>query len=667
LSLYADSSSLSDVTDFVNEWRFNLLDEQTVSELSSPETAEAFAENRLYEIMSPFNLMSLDNIDTDPFLLSSIALMNCEENVLKSGTSMQPKDGVLAAECDGLWYVMINGILSREGASLYSGSAVPLIQEVCASYEKDGVRTVLSGTPFHSWKSSSSASSEISVIGTVSLLVAAVILILVFRSPVPILASVSSILLSVAAAAGAVFVLFGKIHALTLVFGTSLIGSCIDYSLHYFINWKHSRFLKTQAQIRASVFKGLFLSLLSTEICYALLYFAPFELLKQMAVFSFAGILSSFLTVNGPLTFIGIPSEEKRTIRLLEKIDFSFAGNKKRGLVFKCALFVFCVTVIAVKSGSLGIKNDISSLYKMEGRLKEDTVLSYKVLSYSPSSWLIVSAPSCEELLQKEEYLSSFVPDDFVCTSMFVPSFKKQLASINAVKNMDEAVVKNQFELLGFSDEEYEAYRKEVLNAENRLLTPQSPLPSSLSQLVSMLYIGESGGKYYSVILPSKISDAEAYRKLASENEGVFFENKVQDISSSLDRLTSLIFIMFAVSYAVIVLVMKFFYPLKKTLRIASIPLLSVLSIVAVFLLTGNRIEFFCATGMILVFGLGLDYIIYRTEHEHSSAENFAILLSFITTAVSFGALALSSFVPVHVIGLSIFTGLVTAFLCTVL
>ena len=37
-------------------------------------------------------------------------------------------------------------------------------------------------------------------------------------------------------------------------------------------------------------------------------------------------------------------------------------------------------------------------------------------------------------------------------------------------------------------------------------------------------------------------------------------------------------------------------------------------------------------------------------------------MVSFVTTIISFGALALSSFKPVHLIGLSIFIGLATAY-----
>jgi len=154
----------------------------------------------------------------------------------------------------------------------------------------------------------------------------------------------------------------------------------------------------------------------------------------------------------------------------------------------------------------------------------------------------------------------------------------------------------------------------------------------------------------------------------------VYFENKITDIGRDLDRLTRTILILFAVAYVVIVVMLKFFYNWRYTLKIASIPLLVVLVISSVFAANNMHLEFFSITGMILVFGLGLGYVIYMIENEkkhdispNARYEPFAILLSFLTTAVSFGALALSSFAPVHLLGLSIFLGLTTAFVCTML
>ena len=99
-----------------------------------------------------------------------------------------------------------------------------------------------------------------------------------------------------------------------------------------------------------------------------------------------------------------------------------------------------------------------------------------------------------------------------------------------------------------------------------------------------------------------------------------------------------------------------------------------ILVVVASFAAFKINMEFFSVTGLILVFGLGLDYIIYMMENEKRTVaepvetngavlEPFATLVSFLTTIISFGALALSSFKPVHLIGLSIFIGLATAYI----
>ena len=143
-----------------------------------------------------------------------------------------------------------------------------------------------------------------------------------------------------------------------------------------------------------------------------------------------------------------------------------------------------------------------------------------------------------------------------------------------------------------------------------------------------------------------------------------------------LDNLTLMIFKFFIVAYVLMFIMLRFFYSWKQSIKIISVPLLIILVVVAVFGILKINMEFFSVTGLILVFGLGLDYIIYMMENEKKSVvepvqttaesttlEPFATLISFITTIISFGALALSSFKPVHLIGLSIFIGLATAYI----
>lgn len=675
VSLYSDLESVSDVQSFLARYRFNLLDTRTQEKLLSENGPQEIAASALAEIYGGFSISPLENIESDPFMLDSRNLRSYLAAVADSGTKLSPKDGVLARQFEDRWYVMIRASLTDEGAALASEeNAVPLIYEKCLPLEQNGVRFVFYGSPFHSYKSSSAASSEISVISAVSMAAVIVILILVFRSPLPVFASIFSIVCSLLSAFCAVHLLFGKIHLTALVFGTSLIGSCIDYSLHYFINWKTSRELDSASKIRAHLFNGLFLSLVSTEICFAFLFLAPFSLLRQMAVFSFVGILSSFLTVSGFYAVIPLPPEHSRSIPLLKGYDkladrIPPAVKKYAGVFVSLSIIVFFAAVLASHHGGIKIQNNISNLYKMEGRLKDDTITAYRVLDYSPSSYLVVSENSMQELLEKEESLSSLVPDKFVCVSRFIPSIKKQQASIAAASRLAPLAVE-QFEALGF-DEESAALADELNKSIDVSRTDYAELdkdiPQTLEPLVKMLYAGEIDEKFYSVILPSSISDESYYRNLAASVPGVIYMNKVADISAGLDRLSFIVAAMFAAAFVVIAVIIKFFYGWRDTLKILSIPVLSVLMVLGVFVLAGLKIEFFCITGIILVFGLGLDYVVYRTQNKNDRTETFAIALSFLTTAISFGALALSSFVPVHVIGLSIFSGLAAAFVCALL
>ncbi|MBP5283999.1 MAG: hypothetical protein J6Y93_04985 [Treponema sp.] len=671
LMIHADTSSFWDTKEFISKWRFNLLDDETKAILSSKAKTEVLAQNSLASV---FEMLSdVSSLEEDPFLLDEVNLRNYVSVISDSGTALSPKDGVLATNVDGKWYVLIRALLSQEGAALASDTnAVPLIYSVCEPLEKDGVYFVYYGTPFHSYASSSNATREISNISIVSLLAVVLILLFVFRSPLPIFASVCSIICSLGIAFCSTHLIFGQIHMIALVFGTSLIGSCIDYSVHYFVNWKGSPQLKTPEEVRAHLFAGLILSLVSTEICFGLLLFAPFLMLKQMAVFSFTGIMSSFLTVNGLFTKFKFPPAEKRHLAGLTKLTYQIRHRKVVSIV--TASVILCITSVILFTHRDGVKieNDLNGLYKLEGRLKDDTFLAYRVINYQPSNWLVVSGETAEEVLQKEEALMPYLPkeDKYICTARFIPSMKKQKESAEACANLIP-FAKEQYEYLqeyfDFDPDCLANFKNSIKDAAENFISPDDELPESLRSILDLIWVGNVDGKYYSVILPSRIKSDEPYIELASKDDNLYFENKIKDISEGLDEITKIILLMFGIAFCIIAVVMKIFYNWKYTLKILSIPVLSILVITSVFVLSGLKIEFFCITGVILVFGLGLDYVIYKLENKDDRIESVSIMISFLTTAISFGALMMSSFIPVHVLGLSIFSGLITAFICAVL
>ena len=683
VSLYSDVGAMSEITDFLYENRWNLLDEKTADDiLSSPDAASDFAMNALAQAYSGFTMLPLDNLESDPFLITEYNLQNYLSAVQNAGTAMTVKDGVLASQFDGKWYVMIRGILSIRGAKLASkNNAITEIYAACDKAKSPeagaGDTTfVFSGTPFHSHESSNSASREISIIATVSMLVVIILLIFIFRSVKPLLFSVGAIILSVGVAVVATLAVFHKMHVITLVFGTSLIGSCIDYSLHFFTHWAGNKNLKSGTEIKNHIFSGLFMAIISTGICFAILLFAPFAILKQMSLFCLTGLVSSFLTTVAVYPYIKLPAERGnvRFTNGFEKV-VSVLEQKWVGRTVISVLFIVSVLLIAVFHKNVKVKNDLLTLYNMEGRLLEDEITASKVIQYTPGGWYIISGDTEEAVLQNEEELRRDFENvteglvGYVSTTNFVPSIKMQQKSQAAYERL-LSMAESQLEALGYSNDEAvmlsEKMRKDFYDSKDKYVSVEAGnVPDFITSAISSAWLGEIDGKYYSVMLPTKVTDYTTYRSLVENNNEVFFISKSQDISKDLDALTLMVLKFFIVAYVLMFVMLKFFYTWKQTFKIISVPFLIILVVIAVFAACKINLEFFSVTGLILVFGLGLDYIIYMMENEKKKTvlEPYATLVSFITTIISFGALALSSFKPVHLIGLSIFIGLATAYI----
>ena len=682
LSLYNDVSAMGEITDFLYKYRSYLIDEKTADEILNKDGgAENFALEALSKAYGGFTMLPLDNIDTDPFLLTEYHLQNYLTALQNAGTAMSVKDGVLATKYEGKWYVMLRAILSRSGAKLASkNNAVTEIYGVCEKAARDGVNFVFSGTPFHSHESSNSASREISIIASVSMLVVIILLIFIFRSLRPLLFSVGSILISLGVAVLATLAAFHKMHVITLVFGTSLIGSCIDYSLHYFTHWAGNKELKDGIEIRNHIFSGLLMAIISTGICFAILLFAPFTILKQMSFFCLTGIVSSFLTTVAVYPYISMPKERGNIrfsqgfAKVISKLEQKWVGRSV--IIF---LFAFSIIAISLFHKNVKVKNDLLTLYDMKGRLLQDEITASQVIQYTPGGWYIMSGESEDEALQNEERLRRKFEEmtggkiGYVSTSSFIPSKEVQKKSREAYRKLMK-LAQEQLINLGFEEEE----AKLLAMSEYKTLPPDLSLdtdyvsfengniPGFIESAISSVWLGKVDGKYFTVLLPTKVTNYANYRSLAEEDSNVYFISKSQDISRDLDSLTLVILKFFIVAYILMFVMLRFFYSWKQALKIISVPFLIILVVMAAFAIAGINMEFFSVTGLILVFGLGLDYIIYMMENEKKTntiLEPFATMVSFVTTIVSFGALALSSFKPVHLIGLSIFIGLATAYI----
>jgi predicted exporter len=681
ISLYFDSDIMEEFSRYLYDYRFVIAGTQTL-ELLENGGAEEIAQDALASAFGAINFMPLTHIESDPFLLAERRMGEFLSSSLLGGGALGIREDVITAQKEGIWYVLLRLTLAPGATSLRSDrNAVGKIYTIAPEIKKSvpGLEFYFSGIPFHSYESSSGAQKEISLISTISIIIILIIFLYAFRSIMPVFFSILAVGVSLGIASAAALLVFREIHIITFVFGTTLIGTCVDYSAHFFVQWKGNRSLKNGSDIRSSISKSVIMSFISTEICFCVFLFAPFPILKQFALFSMAGLLSSFLTCFCVYPRLKIPEENKRRFQIFETKIFLRIKNLSLSRTVRyalaAALLAAALGLLAFNSSSIKIENNISSLYTMSASLLESEKRAAQVLDYDSSGWyFIVAGSSPEETLENEENLVRRLEEEitrgnlgsFLGTSVFVPSIKKQKETYNAMKAL-LPLVPAQFENLGFPQSYAQNFENEFASAQYCLPTDAN-VPSIAG--ISKLWIGEKNGNYYSCVIPLKPADEAIFRAIAEEFDPVYFVNKAKDIGRDLDTLTRTMLLFFLAAYIVISVVVFVVYPRRDSVKICAIPILLVLTALAALALNKIPLGFFSVAALVLVFGLGLDYIFYmigKKQSEEIRLTSLAVVLSFLTTLLSFGALVLSNFTPTHIFGLTVSAGLGAAFIFAML
>jgi len=377
-----------------------------------------------------------------------------------------------------------------------------------------------------------------------------------------------------------------------------------------------------------------------------------------------------------------MPEEKKRRFALFEGKIFLCLKNISLPRfirpVLAAALLVTILGLLVINFSSVKIDNDLSSMYTISAPLLESEKRAAKVLDYGSMGWyFIVAGASTEETLENEERLTARLEEEitrgnlasFLGTSVFVPSIKKQKETYNSMKAL-LPLAPAQFENLSFPQSYAQEFENEFTAAATRYCLPEDA-PSFAG--ISKLWIGQPVNAedcYYSCVLPLKPVDEAVFSLIADEFDSVYFVNKEKDIRRDLNILTGTILLFFLAAYLVVSVTVFAVYPRRDSLKICAVPLLLAMSAMAV--LSANKIplSFFSVAAIVLVFGLGLDYIFYMVGKKHGEETrltSLAVVLSFLTTLLSFGALVLSSFTPTHIFGLTVSAGLGAAFIFAML
>lgn len=223
----------------------------------------------------------LFSVKDDPFLLATDYVLALQSN-LSPGWSL--RDGYPVCTRDGVHFLLV--ALEAERLSLDAAEDLRRRVEARNATAADGVRIWCCGPLFHTARAATRAKTEVNVLSGVSVACVLLLGVLLFRS----LRFVPQLLFAVGAsflvASGALFAVCPRPHALTFVFGTTLIGLAVDYVYH-----------ARAAGDVARVARPLGISLVTTLACFTPLLCSEVTALRQMALFTMAGLGTVFMTV----------------------------------------------------------------------------------------------------------------------------------------------------------------------------------------------------------------------------------------------------------------------------------------------------------------------------------------------------------------------------------
>jgi predicted exporter len=652
-------------------YRFSVI-EQGVRDLLLAEDYEQIKQQALFRLFSPLTIGG-GGIIEDPFgLFSALSLNRKSELNLQVSNSLLKVKETGAAEI-GLHTFMLMVSLAGEPFSPETQREVlGAIENQKKLLSKSGISISMSGMLVHAAAGASQARHEISTIGIGSLLGIVIAMLLVFRQFKPLLLMLFSITVGCVSAAAVTMLVFDRVHLVTFAFGAGLVGVSIDYALHFLCERRAS----SSENILRKIMPGLLLGLFSSVMAYSAQALTPFPGLRQMATFSVVGLSASWLTVVlwFPLLTRTDASRSLVTADKLDKIRKRFPRVEKNPVLIALLLMVFALAIKSLWSSNT--LDDIRLLQTSPASLLAQEKKVQQALGVSSSSqFLLVSAGTLEQCLQKEERLASDLESlkkegvlkGYQALSSVLPSLKRQAENSEMVRQLYDQQLVSFYGALKVSESDLTIARDKFELSRERFLTSDIWLQTQASKNWKDLIVVQTDTTVATVIRFTGMLDDTVKQKLRSLSEaetGVSYVDRIQNISELMGSYRSQIINWIVIAYVFVLIVLLYRYKLQVW-RVVLPPLFASIVTLAILVQFEQGLNLFHLMALILVLGIGLDMGIFLMETDEAPYTWLAVSLSTYTSLLAFGMLAWSDTPVLHHFGLTVLSGLAIVWLVT--
>lgn len=599
----------------------------------------------------------------DPFLLLPSFLMQLPSPMPR----MAWDDGLLSLNEDGKTWVLLVRSLSGEPFALdVQEKLTAAYSETAAALKAahPGVEIHRTGAVFFAEAGARTAMQEASALGTLSLGGTILLVLAVFRRLGPLLRNALAGLVGAGAGLASCLALFGEVHVLTLLFGTSLLGVVVDYGLHY-SSTEFEPDAGTPSERLVSIMPGLQLSLVMALIGYVALALAPLHGLRQIAVFSVSGLAAAFTTVVlwFPILDRGLRTRAAGWVLHAARQPFDF-WEAGRWRLLRLGLLCAGAAIALVGLMRIETSDDVRRMQALAPDLvREQEVIFTVTGAKAGSEFLLVESADDETALRRQEatrpVLAGLRAQGVVAGALFpadfVPSAERQRKNRALIERELDPLLASHYSALGLGG----ARSAKGPNEAASLTLDQVAQSGALDFLRNLVLApGVHIGLLQGLSRPDLVRDA------FSHVPGVRLVEPASEVSALFAKYRERTVTLMAVSVALMLIPFAFRYGSAGAVWVMLPPVSALILTPAILSLAGVPFNFFHAMALVLVLAIGVDYSVFCAESQDASRSTtmVAILLAAIMTLLSFGLLASSRAPAISSFGSGMLIGITLAF-----
>ncbi len=625
-----------------------LLDQKDYSSLT---------EKSLMQLFTPGLPVSAESLKHDPFMLFSRYLLGVSQYVQHN--NVQLENGFATIHDPDKISRLFSLKLKHSPYSIdYQEQTSAWIRATQQQLATMQVQSHWTGTLLFANYGTQSAQKEISTIGLGSSLGLILLVWFGFRSLRPLLTEFVAVSTGCLVAFAATHGLFGEIHLMTLVFGASLIGVCVDFSFYFMAMQSQHRNI-SGFDVLKPLLPSLFMGLMTTVVAYVFLSFTPFPGFKQIAVFSIVGLVSAWVTSILLLPRLPALNAEPAIQRLKWIGEFRIWFQQHRFI-----RYISLLSIVLIGTSSLFFlktNDDIRNLQSIDQTLKqEDQYVRERFMGQQGSDYFVVRGKTPEQMqaheqaliqklqvLQHQDQLTSFQ-----ALGQWIPTQQQQRHNIAALQAIPESALQQYAQNMGLPLNELTAWQQQL----NTL--PLLTLHDFKQHPLAFLQVHANER----LVLLNGIKDVHALKQL--QNEQVILQQPMTQLSDLFKQHRLQAQYLFVYALIALALGLSVIYGWRSIVPLVMPVSLALLSTFAIQAWLGVELNLFSIMGTFLIVGIGVDYaIFYRHGHDHPQVVGTALFLCMISTLLGFGLLSLSHTYAIHCFGLTVLFGVIFSFI----